>query len=71
LPWLASYLSQSIRTGNVLPQRGQKSASTFNDGIPDSWRLKYFGSIYNLLSQASADADGDDDEEIGVSAMRF
>jgi len=36
-----------------------RSASSFNDGIPDSWRLKYFGSIYNLLSQASADADGD------------
>lgn len=36
-----------------------RSASTFNDGIPDSWRLRYFGSIYNLLSQASADADGD------------
>lgn len=36
-----------------------RSTSYFNDGIPDSWRLRYFGSIYNLLSQASADADGD------------
>jgi hypothetical protein len=36
-----------------------RSASSFNDGIPDSWRLRYFGSIYNLLSQANADADGD------------
>ena len=30
-----------------------------NDGIPDSWRLRYFGSINNVLSQATADADGD------------
>ena len=36
-----------------------RSTSYFNDGIPDSWRLKYFGTIYNVLSQASADADGD------------
>jgi hypothetical protein len=36
-----------------------RSTSYFNDGIPDAWRLRYFGSIYNLLSQASADADGD------------
>ena len=36
-----------------------RSVSSFNDGIPDSWRLRYFGSIYNLLSQATADADGD------------
>jgi hypothetical protein len=36
-----------------------RSASSFNDGIPDSWRLRYFGSINNLLSQATADADGD------------
>ncbi len=36
-----------------------RSASSFNDGIADAWRLRYFGSIYNLLSQASADADGD------------
>jgi hypothetical protein len=36
-----------------------RSSSSFNDGIPDSWRLRYFGSIYNLLSQATADADGD------------
>src|SRR5262249_4844359 len=29
------------------------------DGIPDSWRLRYFGTVNNLLSQATADADGD------------
>lgn len=36
-----------------------RSGSSYSDGIPDSWRLRYFGTIYNLLSQASADADGD------------
>ncbi len=36
-----------------------RSASSFNDGIPDSWRLRYFGTVYNLLSMAAADADGD------------
>jgi len=36
-----------------------RSNSSYNDGIPDSWRLRYFGSVNNLLSQANADADGD------------
>ena len=36
-----------------------RTGSTYNDGIPDSWRLRYFGTVYNLLSQANADADGD------------
>jgi hypothetical protein len=36
-----------------------RSASSWGDGIPDSWRLKYFGSVANLLSDAAADADGD------------
>ena len=36
-----------------------RSASSWGDGIPDSWRLRYFGTIHNLLSAASADADGD------------
>ncbi|MGC8744573.1 MAG: FN3 associated domain-containing protein [Verrucomicrobiia bacterium] len=36
-----------------------RSGSSFNDVIPDLWRLRYFGSISNLLSQADADADGD------------
>ncbi len=37
----------------------ERSSSSFNDGIPDIWRLRHFGSVSNLLSQASADADGD------------
>jgi hypothetical protein len=35
------------------------SASSFGDGIADTWRLRYFGSVRNHLSQAAADADGD------------
>ena len=29
------------------------------DGIPDSWRLRYFLTLNNLLSATNADADGD------------
>jgi hypothetical protein len=36
-----------------------RSSSSYGDGIPDSWRLRYFGTVNNLLSQANADADGD------------
>ncbi len=36
-----------------------RTNSTYGDGIPDSWRLRYFYTVNNLLSQASADADGD------------
>jgi hypothetical protein len=35
-----------------------RTGSTYNDGIPDSWRLRYFGTIYNELSVSNADADG-------------
>ena len=36
-----------------------RSGSTLGDAIPDSWRLRYFGTAYNLLSGADVDADGD------------
>jgi hypothetical protein len=36
-----------------------RTNSTYGDGIPDSWRLRYFGTVNNLLSQGTADADGD------------
>lgn len=36
-----------------------RSASTWNDGIADEWRLRFFGSIYASDSAVSADADGD------------
>ncbi len=35
-----------------------RTSSYYNDGIPDSWRLRYFGTIYNMLSVSNADADG-------------
>jgi hypothetical protein len=36
-----------------------RTSSSYNDGIPDSWRLRWFGTIYNVLSTANADACGD------------
>jgi hypothetical protein len=36
----------------------RRTSSSYNDGIPDSWRLRYFGTIYNQLSVSNADADG-------------
>jgi hypothetical protein len=53
---IASFPKQTL-TGLVL--LSDRSSSIFNDGIPDSWRLRYFGTVNNILSQASADADGD------------
>ncbi len=53
---IASFPKQAL-TGLIL--LSDRSASSFNDGIPDAWRLRYFGSVNNILSQASADADGD------------
>jgi hypothetical protein len=35
-----------------------RTNSYYGDGIPDSWRLRYFGTIYNQLSVSNADADG-------------
>ena len=49
--------SKQTRTGLITVS--DRSASSWNDGIPDSWRLRYFGSINNLLSAAAGDADGD------------
>lgn len=36
-----------------------RTNSYYNDGIPDSWRLRWFGTIYNALSQSNAVAAGD------------
>ncbi len=36
-----------------------RSGSSYHDGIPDSWRLRYFLTLNNWLSQTNADADGD------------
>ena len=53
---IASFPNQTL-TGLIL--LSDRSSSIFNDGIPDSWRLRYFGTVNNILSQAAADADGD------------
>ena len=36
-----------------------RNTSSYNDGIPDSWRLRWFGTIYNLLSVSNACPSGD------------
>ncbi len=38
---------------------GNRAGSSWNDGIPDAWRLQYFGTVSNALSAANADPDGD------------
>jgi hypothetical protein len=38
---------------------GNRTGSSWNDGIPDTWRLLYFGTVSNILSAANADPDGD------------
>ena len=53
---LASFPKQ-VSTGLITTS--DRSTSSFGDGIPDSWRLRWFGTINNVLSQAGADADGD------------
>jgi hypothetical protein len=36
-----------------------RSTSSANDGISDAWRLRWFGTVNNVLSAPHADADGD------------
>lgn len=50
-------LPNQIEEGLVM--LSDRSGSSMNDSIPDSWRLRHFGTISNLLSASSADADGD------------
>lgn len=54
----------NARTSPGLIVLSDRSASTWNDGIADAWRLRYFGSIYAQDSAVGADADADGD---GVS----
>jgi hypothetical protein len=53
---IASFPKQTL-TGLIT--LSSRTNSYYNDGIPDSWRLRYFGTIYNYLSVSNADADGD------------
>jgi len=52
----ASFPKQTI-TGLIT--FANRTNSFYGDGIPDSWRLRYFGTVYNYLSVSNADADGD------------
>ena len=53
---LASFPKQ-LFTGIVTTSA--RTNSYYTDGIPDSWRLRWFGTIYNSLSQSNANASGD------------
>ncbi|MGA2279742.1 MAG: chitobiase/beta-hexosaminidase C-terminal domain-containing protein [Verrucomicrobiota bacterium] len=53
---LASFPKQAT-TGLIT--FSSRTNSSWGDGIPDSWRLRYFFTLNNLLSQTNADADGD------------
>ena len=61
------HISASPNGLGVFPQQvvagvltvSDRSGSSWQDGIPDLWRLRYFGAVSNLLSAAAADADGD------------
>jgi len=52
---IASFPKQTL-TGLIT--LSSRTNSYYSDGIPDSWRLRYFGTIYNSLSVSNADADG-------------
>jgi hypothetical protein len=53
---LASFPKQ-VLTGLIT--LSSRTTSSYNDGIPDAWRLRWFGSIYNVLSVSNACASGD------------
>ena len=53
---IASFPKQAI-TGLIT--FSSRTNSSYGDGIPDSWRLRYFLTLNNYLSQTNADADGD------------
>jgi|GEM_PF-779010 len=38
---------------------GERDLSSVGDGIPDTWRVQYFGTLDNPLGLANADADRD------------
>jgi hypothetical protein len=48
---------KQTRTGLVT--LSSRMNSTYNDGIPDLWRLRWFGTVNNLLSVSNACPSGD------------
>jgi hypothetical protein len=59
------YASFPKQTLPGLISLSSRTNSSYHDGIPDSWRLRYFLTLNNWLSQTNADADGD-----GVNNLR-
>lgn len=53
---LASFPKQTL-TGLIT--LSSRTNSYYNDGIPDAWRLRWFGTIYNVLSISNACPSGD------------
>lgn len=53
---LASFPKETM-TGLIT--LSSRTNSIYNDGIPDSWRLRWFGTAYNLLSVSNACPSGD------------
>lgn len=53
---IASFPNQKL-TG--LLTTSSRTNSTYGDGIPDSWRLRWFGTVYNMLSASNACPSGD------------
>ena len=53
---LASFPRQTL-TGLIT--LSARTNSSFGDGIPDSWRLRWFGSVNNYLSLSNACPSGD------------
>jgi len=53
---IASFPKHTL-TG-LITLSARTNSTYFNDAIPDLWRLRYFGTVNNLLSQTNADADG-------------
>jgi Fibronectin type III domain len=48
-----------VHTFTGLITLSSRTNSTYNDGIPDSWRLRWFGTVNNLLSVSNACPSGD------------
>ncbi len=53
---LASFPTQTL-TGLIT--LSNRTNSSYGDGIPDSWRLRWFGTVNNLLSVSNACPSGD------------
>jgi hypothetical protein len=48
-----------VTVDNGLVLMPNRALAPWTDEIPDAWRVKYFGSLMNILSAPDADADGD------------